>query len=155
MNLYDEFFSIVHELDVRGIPYALVGGIALSFHAEPRYTKDIDLLLVAEALPPLKSALRTLGFTVEADPWTFKSTNLTLHRLTKFQGADFLTVDLLVGNEERHRRIVDGALIEDTEFGKVRIATREDLIWMKRLRSSQQDLADIEQLRNDKDSESP
>jgi hypothetical protein len=154
MNLYDEFFSIVHELDVRGISYAVVGGIALSFHAEPRYTKDIDLLLVSEELPGLKSALRELGFTVEADPWTFKSTNITLHRITKFRGEDFLTVDLLVGNDERHREIVENAVTENTEFGKVPIATREDLIWMKRLRSSQQDLADIEQLQNDKDSES-
>jgi predicted nucleotidyltransferase len=154
MNLYDEFFAIVHELDVRGISYVVVGGIALSFHAEPRYTKDIDLLLVAEEFPPLKSALRDLGFTVEAEPWTFRSTNITLHRLTKVRGDDFLTVDLLVGNDERHREIVENAVTETTEFGKVRIATREDLIWMKRLRSSQQDLADIEQLENDKDSKS-
>jgi len=34
------------------------------------------------------------------------------------------------------------------------IASREDLIWMKRFRNSKQDIADIEALENDKDTES-
>ena len=44
MNLYDEFFSVVSALDRIGADYAVVGGIAVSFHTEPRYTKDIEAL---------------------------------------------------------------------------------------------------------------
>lgn len=154
MNLYDEFFSIVAKLDSANISYAVVGGIALSFHVEPRYTNDIDLLLVADDLGGIQSILRDLGYTVEADPWTFANTSITLHRLTKFEGEDLLTVDVLAGNEERHREIIANAITEQTEFGIVRIATREDLIWMKRLRNSQQDIADIERLKSDQDSKS-
>jgi hypothetical protein len=65
-----------------------------------------------------------------------------------------LTIDLLVGNEERHKEIIKNAVVEETEYGLTCIASREDLIWMKRFRNSKQDIADIEALENDKDTES-
>ena len=60
--------------------------IALSFHTQPRYTKDIDLLLFAEDIDNLKSILKKMEYTIEANQWTFKNTNITLHRLTKIEG---------------------------------------------------------------------
>lgn len=45
------------------------------------------------------------------------------------------------------------AVVEETEYGLTCIACREDLIWMKRLRNSKQDIADIEALENDKNTE--
>ena len=154
MNIYDEFFSIIKNLNEANIPYVVVGGIALSFHTEPRYTKDIDFLLLSQNIDNFKSILQKMGYSFEATPWTFKNTNITLHRLTKIEGEDSLTIDLLVGNEERHKKIIENAIVEETEFGLTCIASREDLIWMKRIRNSKQDIADIEVLENDKDSES-
>jgi hypothetical protein len=37
-------------LDASGIRYLVVGGIAVAFHAEPRFTKDLDLLITVS--PP-------------------------------------------------------------------------------------------------------
>ncbi len=105
--------------------------------------KDIDFLLLAEDIDHLKSILKKLGYIFEASPWTFKNTNITLHRLTKIEEEDSLTIDLLVGNEERHRQIIKNSIVEETEYGSVCIACREDLIWMKRFRNSKQDIADI------------
>ncbi|MBF0099341.1 MAG: nucleotidyl transferase AbiEii/AbiGii toxin family protein [Desulfobacterales bacterium] len=154
INIYDEFFSIIKKLNEAKIDYAVVGGIALSFHTQPRYTKDIDLLLFAKDIDNLKSILKSMGYIFEAKPWTFKSTNITLHRLTKIECEDSLTIDLLVGNEDRHRVIIKNAVIDETEYGLICIASREDLIWMKRLRNSKQDIADIEALENDENTES-
>jgi len=151
MNIYDEFFSIIKQLNAANIKYALVGGIALSFHVEPRYTKDIDFLVLSNCIDDLKSILKSMDYTFEAQPWTFKNTNIILHRLSKIEGEDSLAIDLLEAREERHSRIIENAIIEKTEYGLVYIATREDLIWMKRLRNSKQDIADIEALENDKD----
>jgi hypothetical protein len=36
-------------LDAYEIKYLIVGGIAVGFHAEPRYTKDLDLLITVRA----------------------------------------------------------------------------------------------------------
>jgi hypothetical protein len=154
MNLYDEFFSIIKKLNEASIPYAVVGGIALSFHTEPRFTKDIDILTLDEHIDHLKSVLKKMGYTFEAAPWTFRNTNITLHRLTKIEGEDSLTIDLLIGNEEKHKEIIKNAVVEETEYGLTCIASREDLIWMKRIRNSKQDIADIEALENDKNTKS-
>ena len=43
MDLYSEFFSVIKIMNDNKIKYAVGGGIALSFYAEPRHTKDIDL----------------------------------------------------------------------------------------------------------------
>ena len=154
MNIYDEFFSIIKGLDEADIQYAIVGGIALSFYTRPRYTKDIDILVLSEGIDNIKSILKGIGYTFEATPWSFRNTDITLYRLTKIEGQDFLTVDLLAGNEERYREIIRDAIIEETEYGSVCIASPKDLIWMKRLRNSKQDIADIEALQSDKDRES-
>ena len=151
MDIYQEFFSIIKEFNEANVRYAVVGGIALSFHTEPRYTKDIDFLVLSGEIDNSKVILKKLGYKVEALPWTFKNTDMTLHRLTKFVGEDSLSIDMLVGNENKHKQIVENAITENTEYGQVRIAAKEDLIWMKKIRNSKQDIADIEALENEQD----
>ena len=154
MKIYDEFFSLIQKMNEAKIPHALVGGIALSFHTEPRYTKDIDFLILSKDIDRVKSILKKMGYIFEADTFTFKNTNITLHRLTKIEGEDSLSIDLLEGSEERHRKIITNAVVDLTEYGPVSIANREDLIWLKRFRNSKQDIADIEALENDQNTKS-
>jgi hypothetical protein len=42
MNLFDEFFKIVEHFVKSDLQYALVGGIAMAFHDQPRFTKKND-----------------------------------------------------------------------------------------------------------------
>jgi hypothetical protein len=154
MNIYDEFFSIIKKINDANISHAVVSGIALSFYTQPRFTKDIDFLILSKDIDQIKSILKKLGYTFGAAAWTFNNTNITLHRLTKIEEEDSLSIDLLEGNEERHKEIIKNAMIDETEFGPVCIANREDLIWLKRFRNSKQDLADIEALENDENTES-
>jgi len=57
-----------------------------------------------------------------------------------------IIVDLLIGNEEIHRKIIERSQSDESAAGKVMLANREDLIWMKKQRGSKQDIADIERL---------
>src|SRR6266446_7493846 len=50
LDLYDELRGIVKALNAAEIPYALVGGLAVSIYAQPRATEDVDLLLAREDL---------------------------------------------------------------------------------------------------------
>jgi hypothetical protein len=43
-NLYEEFRTVVATLGAARVPYAVCAGIAMSIHARPRATIDIDLL---------------------------------------------------------------------------------------------------------------
>ena len=43
--LNSDFADLLHEFNAAGVEFVIVGGQAFGFHAQPRYTKDIDLLV--------------------------------------------------------------------------------------------------------------
>jgi hypothetical protein len=55
---------VAEELDRAGIPYAIVGGMAVNAHHHQRTTKDVDFLLTAAGL----AAFRNLARAGEFDP---------------------------------------------------------------------------------------
>ena len=62
-----------------------------------------------------------------------------------------MIIDALVPELDIARKIINNAVIAESENGNVRIASKKDLIWLKSFRNSKQDQADIERLSNDKD----
>jgi hypothetical protein len=155
MNLYDEFFSIISLFNELGIRYAIVGGIALAFHARPRFTRDIDVLVHQADMSLLKSVMDRLGYEETAEPWLLSNSTLTLHRFLRIEGQDELMIDILVANTEEHFRIIRDADIAESAKGVVPVAAKRDIIWLKRSRNSDQDRVDISELEdNDEDRES-
>lgn len=149
MELFREFFSVVKDLNREGLAYSVVGGIALAFHAQPRFTRDIDILAKPVDLECYKSIFSKLGYTELAKPWTLKNTKITMHRFGKpsmEHDEDLIVIDLLLGHEERHAAIIEQSTLDESPAGTVRLASREDLIWMKQIRGSKMDEADIEKL---------
>jgi hypothetical protein len=45
MDLHPDLIDLLTELKSSGAEYLVVGGWAVGVHAEPRYTKDLDLLI--------------------------------------------------------------------------------------------------------------
>ena len=151
MNVFDEFYEIVKHLQSEGIGYALVGGVAVAFHTEPRFTKDIDLLIRQVDLQRMQSILKKAGYLQSAPSWTFKGSALTLHRFLKVQNTDEMVIDILVADDTDSQRIIENALEAKSEqWGVIKVATKEDLIRLKRRRNSKQDQADIERLMDEK-----
>jgi hypothetical protein len=150
MELYREFFAIINALNKRGLEYAVVGGIAMAFHSQPRFTRDIDILARPVDLSVYENIFLSLGYARLGEPWTLHNTPITIHRFgkaTALADDDMIVIDLLIGNEERHAEIIAQCLTDASPAGTVRLASREDLIWMKQARGSKQDEADIERLR--------
>jgi hypothetical protein len=54
--------KITRRLTELGIPYALVGGMAMFFHGYRRFTDDIDILVTPEALKEIHQTLEGLGY---------------------------------------------------------------------------------------------
>jgi hypothetical protein len=54
--------QIAKRLDVIGVPYAIVGGMALFFHGYQRFTTDVDLLVTPEDLKLIHEKLEGLGY---------------------------------------------------------------------------------------------
>ncbi len=151
MNIFDEFTKIIEHIEGKKIRYALVGGVAMAFYTEPRFTQDVDLLIEPSDLEKVRQILEKNGYFESSEPWTFKSTPLTLHRFLKVIENDQMIIDLLVAGEEKHLKIIQNALEAHGEHGIVRIAEKSDIIWLKRKRNSLQDKADIERLKNEED----
>jgi predicted nucleotidyltransferase len=59
---------IAGELDARGVPWALVGGLAVGTRAEPRTTRDVDVAVAVEddrAAESLVADLAAFGFAIQ------------------------------------------------------------------------------------------
>jgi len=151
MDLFNEFFGIIREFQKHNIAYAVVGGIAMALHDEPRFTRDIDVLVSAEQVGRVRELLEGIGYVEASAPWTFAGVPLTLHRFIKTQAEDSLTVDILFGTEPRIRGILERTTEQPWADGVARVAGKEDIIWMKRQRGSDQDHVDIRKLQDDAD----
>lgn len=93
------------------------------------------------------------GISETAEPWTLRNTNLTLHRFLKTRGDDEMTVDLVLANSPEHRKMVAKSVSAPAEAGPVSVASKSDLIALKRARNSDQDRVDIKGLEDDTDRE--
>src|SRR5262245_61895596 len=88
-NLFDEFRAVVAALNDARLPYAICGGIAMSIHAPPRATIDIDLLRPPEEMAGIATALLPLGFVRrDRGPVRLAAGQVVMHRLTKIVPGD-------------------------------------------------------------------
>jgi hypothetical protein len=134
----------------QGVRYALVGGVAMAFYTEPRFTRDIDLLVDIDDFDKAKDILEKDGYFESASSWTFRNVAIELHRFLKVVNEeDEMLIDILVAKGEEAREVIRNAVEAESEEGKVVLANKKDLIWLKRKRDSKQDQADIEKLKND------
>ncbi|HID63074.1 MAG TPA: hypothetical protein EYP49_10085 [Anaerolineae bacterium] len=61
-RLHGALRRLVQRLDAEGIPYALLGGLALAEHGYPRLREDIDLLLAPSGLERFRQQLVGRGY---------------------------------------------------------------------------------------------
>jgi len=152
MNVFEEFKRLVLELEKQAVRYALVGGVAMAFYTEPRFTRDIDLLVDSEDFEKTKSILEKDGYFESALPWTFPEVAIELHRLLKVADEDDeMLIDILVARNGETREIIRNAVEAESGHGRVMLVSKPDLIRLKRTRDSKQDRVDIEKLEDDKD----
>jgi hypothetical protein len=147
MNLYDEFSAIVTAFQQKDLRFAVVGGLAMAFHDEPRFTRDIDLLVHSEDEGKLPGVMIMLGYFESAEPLRFSKVPIVLRRFVKAEGEEFIPVDILVGQAKHIDAIVANAVNQPWSKGKVRVATKADIIKLKRGRGSDQDKVDIRKLK--------
>jgi len=132
--MFQDFKDLLSVFHVHGVKYLVVGGYAVSFHAQPRTTKDIDLFVKADHTNAwaLYAALAAFGaplgdVTVEdlANPAKF----------IRF-GREPAAID----------RRVEGVI--DNETGQTAFfISKDDLIASKLAAGRTRDLADVEEIR--------
>ena len=145
-NLFEEFRAVVGILSAARIPYAICGGIAMSIHAHPRATIDIDLLAPPDAVEQIVESLLPHGFVRrERAPIRLAKGEVVMHRLTKIVPGDpeVLSLDVIEVQPGATGDAWQTRTSTEWEGHSVTVVSRAGLIDLKRLRGSPQDMADI------------
>jgi predicted nucleotidyltransferase len=135
-------------LNARGVKYLVIGGQAVSIHAEPRGTKDLDVFIKAdeENSKAVFAALADYGAPLGGmTPADFNDKPTTVFQM----GVEPGRVDILQGIAGVHFDEAWECRVEELLDGNTpaHIISREHLIQNKLAVGRFQDLADVEKLR--------
>jgi hypothetical protein len=145
MDLLPDFKDLLSALAASNADYLIVGGWAVAFHTEPRFTKDLDLLIGTDPanLPRVVEAVHKFG----APPGIVTQLATLKDDEFLFLGAPPARVDLL--------RTIPGvdfraallrAIRVDWDGVPATILSRDDLIASKRAAGRERDLRDLKRL---------
>ena len=130
--------TAVADLDAQALTWALVGGLAVSARAEPRFTRDVDIVVVVEDDDEAERVVATFlshGYTLRAAVAHQHSGRLATVRLAApLPGAVETMVDLLFASSGIEREIAEKAdVLELIEGLSVPVARLGHLIVLKAL----------------------
>lgn len=145
MTLHPDLMDLLGAFSSSSVDYLIVGGWAVSVHSEPRFTKDLDLL-IGTAQDNLERAARALIQFGAPEAIVSKARSLAPDEFLFF-GVPPARVDVLryipgVQFDEAFARRVD-VTWGDTV---VHVISREDLIAAKRAAGREKDLRDLRAL---------
>jgi hypothetical protein len=156
VSFYTAFFCA---LNVTGIRYVVVGGVATVLHGHARLTADVDLILdlEGEAAARAMRALTAHGLRprVPVNPEAFADPRIRRGwiqdkgmQVFSFFKPDnpLLSVDVFVDHPIEFEGLYERSVICSIDSCPVRIASIPDLIQLKRLANRPQDREDIARL---------
>jgi len=128
--------GIASELDRRGRAFAVVGGLAVSVRAEPRFTRDIDLALAVANDADAEALVRSLvasGYRVIASLEQEAVGRLATVRLqSPSEGPEGVVVDMLFASSGVEPEIVRASEVLEALPGLfVPVARAGDLLALK------------------------
>ncbi len=139
---YEEFLELLNKHNVR---YCVIGAFAVAFHARPRYTKDIDILIE----PTIDNANRLL---IALDEFGFGSLNLAVNDFSTQGniiqlGYEPVRIDIITSIKGLEFADIWQSRIQGP-YGKqtINFIDRQSLIRSKRISNRAQDKADLKLL---------
>ena len=145
MSLNADLREFIELLNSRGIEYVIVGEHSLAFHARPRYTGDLDILVrpSSENAAKLVSLLRDFGFE-KAD---FTEADFTVPEQMIQLGRAPNRIDLLTSiSGVTVAEAFSTRMSTELEGLPVFVLSKDALIRNKRAVGRPQDIADLEGL---------
>lgn len=141
-----DFKELLSALNERDVEYLIVGGYAVIFHTEPRFTKDLDIWVKPgrENASRLMAAFRQFGLPlveIEEADFAVPGTQYMI-------GVPPVAIDFLTSIGEFNfeacwnRRVPD-----DIDGTPVAYLGRDDLVASKEITRRDQDLADLRKLK--------
>lgn len=139
------------DLDAIGARWAIIGGLAVSFRTEPRFTKDVDFAVAVASdheAETLVNRLQVRGYALSAIVEQEHVSRLATARLVRpVRGASSAFLDLLFASSGIEPEVVTRAdRVEVLPGVLMPVASVAHLIALKVLAGRAQDLTDLLQL---------
>ena len=137
---------IAEALDQSGLPYMIIGGQAVLYYGEPRFTKDIDITLGADT----QALEEVLFLTVRLDlDLLVKEVEDFVRKTMVLPTQDRSTgirVDFIFSHSLYERQAIDSAM--NVNFGavSVKISSLEDVVIHKIVAGRPRDIEDIKNI---------
>lgn len=155
--MFQDYKDILSAFRAHGVKYLIVGGYAVIFHAQPRFTNDLDFFIKADsanaqaiyaALAEFGAALQGIRAEDFTDPSSFFRFGRDPHGfdiLPEIPGVDF--------DAAWERRVE--TLVDPTSGLKANFISADDLIASKLASGRPQDVADVDAIRKALKSQRP
>ena len=140
----DALARLVAAFQGRGVPYALIGGLAVAAWGAPRATEDIDVLADVSPSADLDRALRAAGFEAE---WRRGTSDDPIPLLLRLRSRSGPELDVICASRAWEREILTRSI--QLRLGQdlaVPVVALEDLIVLKLLAGGPADLTDVADL---------
>jgi hypothetical protein len=144
--MYQDYKDLLSAFHAHGVKYLIVGGYAVIFHAQPRFTRDLDLFIKADRTNAQATYAALAGFGAPLEGIRLEE---FADRGNFFRfGRDPRGFDILpdlpgVDFDAAWERRVEG-IIDDESGLKANFISRDDLIAAKLASGRLLDLADVE-----------
>jgi len=142
MDLHPDFKDLLAEFARSKVSYAVLGGYAVGYHAKPRATKDLDLLVSAlgDNLERVAKALAAFG----APSNVVQSVRTLAPTEVAYLGAPPVRVDILRSADGiEAEQVIARAEVASVDGLAIPFITLDDLITNKRAAAREQDIADV------------
>lgn len=144
-NILQAAVSLGQQLEIFGIPYCVIGGVAVQRWGEPRQTVDVDATLLT-GLGRVESAIERLlsQFNSRIDnPHEFAMQN----RILLLQSQQGTNIDLSFGALPFEERLIERSSEWTVpRHGIIRTCSAEDLVVLKAFANRPQDWIDVEKV---------
>jgi hypothetical protein len=155
--MYQDYKDLLSAFHAHGVRYLIVGGYAVIFHAQPRFTGDIDLFIKADPANAQATydALASFGASLQGiRPENFAERGSFFRFGRDPRGIDILPDIPGVAFDAAWERRVEGVIDAKTGF-KACFISSADLVAAKLASGRPQDLADVDAIRKAAESAVP
>lgn len=140
----DALASLVAVFEERGIPYALIGGLAVAVWGAPRATEDIDLLADVSPSPELDAALCASRFEPE---WRRGAPDDPVPLVLRLRRPAGPEIDVVCTTRSWEREMVGRSVrVRLPDGPAIPVVALEDLIVLKLMAGGPADLVDVAEL---------
>lgn len=147
--MYPDFKELLQSFNAHNVKYLVVGGYAVSFHSQPRATKDLDIFVKPDPANAKAAYAALAAFGMPLDQVTAEDL-ADPRKFIRF-GREPIAVDILPGIDGVN---FDGAweqrvegVIDPDSGQRAFFISRSDLIASKLAAGRMRDLADVEEIR--------